>query len=410
MDYLNFFRANSKILLFAVILTLYSGFGQTFILSLYIPEIIADFQINQSLYSRIFAGATLLSGITIIFAGKIIDRISLKKFTILVITGIILANLVAGLSRNLIVLFLAIFLLRFFGQGMLSHTAMTSMGRYFLRARGKALSIAYLGFPLAEALLPIAIVSLILAFGWRETFLISAVFIFITLFPLVFFLLRNFDPKKIKEGPASSYAKTQEKTNPEHDKIWAQRDIVRTFNFYIFAPTVFIVGFTLTALFFYQTFIAAYKGWTLEWMALNITAYAIASFVFSILAGPLTDKFSARKLFPLILLPLILGLLVLIFFSHPLATPVYWFLVGVTAGINPTISNALYAETYGVKNLGSIRSIFTFVMVASTAMGPVTYSFLLDKKFTFDHIHLLLIGVILLNILFIIISLSKKRG
>lgn len=299
-------------------------------------------------------------------------------------------------------------MLRFFGQGLLSHTSMTAMGRYFNRARGKALSIAYLGFPMAEALLPIAIVLSIAWIGWRESFLLNSVFILVALFPLVFFLLRNFNPANIKEDTEGEPTHLTNQNN--QDRAWAQREIVRTSWFYIFAPTVFIVGFTLTALFFYQTYIADFKGWRTEWMALNITAYAISSFVFSILAGPLTDRFSARKLFPLILSPMVLGLLVLIFFRHPIATPVYWFLVGITAGINPTISNALYAETFGVKSLGSIRSIFTFVMVASTAAGPVTYSFMLDRGFNFNHIHWMVIAVILANIFFILLAMASKSG
>ena len=409
MNYYKFFLANRKILLFAIILTLYSGFGQTFNLSLYIPEILKEFDISQGLYSSIYAAATLCSGITIIFAGRFIDRMPIMKFTMLVITGIIAANLLAGFSMNLFMLFLAIFMLRFFGQGLLTHTSMTAMGRYFSRSRGKALSIAYLGFPLAEAAMPIAIVSLILTLGWRESFLISSAFILITLIPLVLILLRNFDSTKVVEAPETGKKKVTEK-NIADQKSWAQREIVRTLNFYIFAPTVFIVGFTLTALFFYQTFIAEFKGWSLEWMAVNITAYAVSSLVFSILAGPLIDKYSARKLFPFVLIPMIAGLLVLAVSSNTLATPAFWFLVGISAGANPTVSNALYAETYGVKSLGSIRSIFTFIMVISTAAGPVVYSALLDSGLNFNHIHLMLSAVIVLNIIYILLAFRYKKS
>ncbi|MFN2396403.1 MAG: MFS transporter [Bacteroidales bacterium] len=409
MNYYRFFLANRNILLFAIILTLYSGFGQTFNLSLYIPEIIKEFDISQSLYSSIYAAATLCSGITIIFAGKFIDRMPIMKFSMLVIAGIVAANLVAGFATNLILLFISIFMLRFFGQGLLSHTSMTAMGRYFSKSRGKALSIAYLGFPIAETVMPIAIISLILSVGWRESFLLSAAFILITLIPIVLLLLRNFNPGKIVEAPEKKRVST-----PERDialqKTWPQREIIKTLDFYTFAPTVFIVGFTLTSLFLYQTFIAEFKGWSLEWMALNITAYAISSLVFSIFAGPLIDRFSARQVFPFVLIPMILGLLVLVFFTHKLATPVFWFLVGISAGANPTISNALYAETYGVRSLGSIRSIFTFIMVISTAAGPVVYSTLLDSGLNFNNIHLMLSAVIVLNIFYILLAFRYKKS
>jgi MFS family permease len=408
MNFLQFFIANKKILLFGVLLTFFSGFGQTFLLSLYIPHIITEFKISQSLFSTIYATATMCSGLTIVFAGKLIDRKPLMKFSIIVITGIIAANIFAGLTLNLVMIFIAIFMLRFFGQGLLSHTSMTSMGRYFNHTRGKALSIAQLGYPIAEAIFPITIVSLIMAYGWRESFLISAGFMALTLLPIAWFLIRDFDKSKIKES-IPVLAKHKESARVI-DKIWSQKEIIRDLNFYTFAPTVFIVGFTLTSLFFFQTYIATVKGWTFEWMALSISAYAIASFSFSILSGALIDRFSAKTVFPFLLLPLALGLLILNYFTHPMAAMIFWFLTGITAGSNPTTGNALYAETYGVKNLGSIRSIFTFVMISSTAAGPVFYSLLLDKGFHYSQVHLLIIGAIAFNIVFVLWGFKRRRS
>jgi MFS family permease len=151
-------------------------------------------------------------------------------------------------------------------------------------------------------------------------------------------------------------------------------------------------------LFFFQTHIATAKGWTFEWMALSISAYAVASFSFSIITGMLIDKFSARTIFPFLLLPLVSGLIILNIFQHPFAAMAFWFLTGITAGANSTTGNALYAETYGVNNLGSIRSMFTFVMISSTAAGPVIYSLVLENGFHYSQMHMMIVAIITLNI------------
>ena len=353
MNYYRFFISNYRVLLFAILLAFFSGFGQTFLLSLYIPSFLKELSINHTIYSAIYSSATLFSGITIIFVGRIIDRVPIKSFAIAVIVGFAAANLVASFTFNLVVLFIAIFMLRFFGQGLLSHTAMTAMGKYFTKARGKALSIAYLGFPIAEGLFPIIIVSTIALIGWRQSFQASALSIIIILFPLTLFLLRNFKKENVKEDMAVNI-KAKDIPRIEEERIWSQKEILNKRSFYLFAPTAFLVGFILTALFFFQTFIAEYKGWTIEWMALNITAYAISSFTFSILAGPIIDRYSARKVFPFILIPMIVGLGFLSILSHPVATTLFWFFVGISAGLNPTLSNAIYAEEYGTLSLGEI--------------------------------------------------------
>ncbi len=409
MNYYQFFISNWKILLFAIVFTFFSGFGQTFLLSLYIPSFLKEFNINHTVYSTLYAAATLLSGFTIIFAGKIIDRVKLKAFAFTVVAGIVFANLFASFVFNLFTLFIAIFLLRFFGQGLLSHTSMTAMGRYFSKARGKALSVAYLGFPLAEAIFPIAIISTITVIGWRQSFQASAIAIIAVLLPLAYLLLRNFSREDVKENLSIDDGN---KLNEENlnQKIWSQKEILRTSIFYLLAPTVFITGFMLTALFFFQTFIAEYKGWSVEWMALNITAYAIFSFVFSLAAGPITDKYTARKVFPFVLLPMAVGLTFLILLSSPIATTLFWSFVGISAGLNPTVSNAIYAEEYGTLSLGGVRSLFTFVMVASTAFGPIVYSLLLDSGLTFNSIHLLIIGFIVINVIMLIFSLKGEKN
>jgi MFS family permease len=400
MILIRFFLDNKRILLFGILLTFFSGFGQTFLLSLYIPHIVKEFNISQSLFSTIYAGATMCSGLMIVFTGKYIDRKTLTTFSVFVVTGFLVAHIIAGLSMNLVMIFVAVFMLRFFGQGLLSHTSMTAMGRFFDQARGKALSIAQLGYPLAEAIFPITVVSLIMAFGWRESFLISSAVIAIILLPGVWLLLKNFDRSKIREPLSASPIIRKHRAPIE--KSWSQKEILRDRNFYTFAPTVFIVGFTLTALFFFQTHIATAKGWTFEWMALSISAYAVASFSFSIITGMLIDRFSARTIFPFLLLPLVSGLIILNIFQHPFAAMAFWFLTGITAGANSTTGNALYAETYGVNNLGSIRSMFTFVMISSTAAGPVIYSLVLENGFHYSQMHMMIVAIITLNILFVI--------
>jgi VIT1/CCC1 family predicted Fe2+/Mn2+ transporter len=82
--------------------------------------------------------------------------------------------------------------------------------------------------------------------------------------------------------------------------------------------------------------------------------------------------------------------------------------VGISAGLNPTISNAIYAEEYGTQSLGTVRSLFTFVMVGSTAAGPIVYSLLLDKGLTFTQIHYLAILIICANILTLLLLRKKK--
>ncbi len=402
MNYFQLYKANPRILSLGMMLVFFSSFGQTFVVSLYIPDFMEAFGISASGFSSLYALATLSSAATLIYVGKKIDHIPLKRFALFVVAGIFLACMLAAISWNLVVLFFGIYTLRLFGQGLLMHTAMTTMSRYFTRARGKALSIAALGFPMGEAILPVLVASSIGLFGWRETLVFSAILIGTVLIPFTVASLSRIRRERIFEGQSDAEVR-QASEQEQSQKLWKQREVFRTPWFYIFAPTVFLVGFLQTNLFFFQTFIAEEKGWSTEWMAGSITAYAASSIVMSMIAGPLIDRFSARRLFPFILLPLAGGLVVLSVGTHPLTAPLYWLLVGFTGGMNSPVTSSLYAEIFGTRSLGTVRSLFTFVMVVSTALGPVVYSFFLDRGASFNQIHYLVMGVIVLNMLFILL-------
>ncbi len=407
MNYFQLFRANPIILSFGMMLVFFSSYGQTFIVSLYIPELMATFGLSSSAFSSLYALATLMSAATLIFVGKKIDYIPLRQFVFFVLGGLVAACLILLFSWHIAVLFIGLYTIRLFGQGLMMHTSMTTMARHFSVARGKALSIAALGFPLGEALLPVLIASSITFLGWRETLAISAATVVLLVFPYSLFALNHIDQNDVKEGKPEQkniYANKPLKT----EKLWQQREVFRTKWFYLIAPTVFLIGFLQTALFFFQTFIASEKGWTNEWMAGSIVAYAGASIFMSMVTGPLIDKYSAIRLLPFMLLPLAAGVMVLSLSNHPVIAPAYWLLVGFTGGMNAPVSSSLYAEIFGTRSLGTVRSLFVFVMVVSTALGPLVYSFFIEQGFTFDHIHYGVVGVVLINMIFVLIKTPKQ--
>ena len=101
---------------------------------------------------------------------------------------------------SIIFLFLAVFLMRFSGQGLMSHTATTTISRYFTKSRGKALSIGWFGLSTAEFILPILIVYLLSITSWQNIWSFISLLILFVL-PLTSFTLiknLNFDSREKK--------------------------------------------------------------------------------------------------------------------------------------------------------------------------------------------------------------------
>lgn len=401
MIFWNFIKENKPLLIFGLLLTFFSGFGQTFLFALYVPEFTQTFDLSNTAFGSIYAGATLASAAILPFLGKLIDRYPLKHYSISVALLLAVALLVTATAPNVIVLALGVWGMRLGGQGLMTHTAVTSMGRYFDRVRGKAISFTTLGHPLGEAVLPILVALAIGAMGWRITLAGSAVVLLAVLLP---YLLKGV---RLPAAPSLNINKAGQQASH-----WTSRQILRSKAFYLIAPNVLLLSMLTTGLFFYQIALADFKGWTREWIALSFTAFALASSVSMLLAGTLVDRFSAKNLFPLYYLPFIAALLLLILFEGMWVAPAYLILTGISVGFGSTIKSAVQAEIFGTVSLGTVRSLFSTLMVISTAIGPALFGALLDGGFDFRQLLLIALAAVVLvtlQSLRIYTGFTKKR-
>jgi MFS family permease len=366
----NFIHKNFNLLFFGFLIAFSSGFGQTFFISLFSNDFRATFNLSNTEFGSIYSIATVLSAITIIWAGKLIDTINLKKYTLTIVFGMAIACLMASLAFNIFFLFLTIYFLRLFGQGLMGHTSRTTIARYFNTNRGKALAISGFGFYIGEMIYPIIIVFLILTIGWRLTWFSSSIFVFVILGLSFYFLLKN-NNFKIEKNLNN---------NTEFQQIsWRRRDVLKDTKFYIYLPLSLLMSFTVTGFLFHQVFIANIKSWTMMNLAQSFIFFAVSGLIGSIFSGLLVDKFTGRKLIPFHLIPMALILVSLLFSNHVYILYLYMAGLGFSNGFTENISNSLWAEMYGVNNLGSIKALLTFFGVLASASSPFLYGILLDQ-------------------------------
>ena len=399
----NFMKYNSSLLGFGFLMAFFSSFGQTFLLSLYLPPIESFLGLSNTELGSIYAIATIGSALTLPWLGGFFDKKDIKYYSIFVILGLFSFLLILSFSYYVIMVIIGFYGLRLFGQGLMTHTSVSSMARYFSSNRGKAIGAASLGHPAGEALLPILIALLISATGWRGALQISAISCILLIIPSALVLLYN-SKSKIK---AYNIRAQKEDTKTQNSiNIW---HVIKTKNFWIISPVIFMTGFTNTAIFFFQLKLGDVKGWSPEWVAGSISAFAIAGAVGMLGIGSFIDRFTGKRLFPFYMIPYIAGLFILVFFNQPLAYPIALGFVGLASGAGRTIKDSMIAEIYGVNIIGQIRSIFTTVMVVSTAIGPVIFGVLLDLQIGFSEIFTSVIIVMALVIINGLRRLEKEE-
>ena len=268
--------------------------------------------------------------------------------------------------------------MRFSGQGLMSHTATTTIVRYFTKSRGRALSIGWFGLSSAEFILPVFIVYLLTITAWQNIW-ISISILALILLPLAsFFLINKLD------------FDTREQADNDFDvkeiKQWKRIEVLKDYRFYIVCLNMLAMPWIATGVFVYQSFITEAKEWGSFVIAQSFMVYSILSVVTLIGSGFLIDKFTSRKLLIFMNIPLLFSTLVLFYFDNPITSFIFLGLIGISNGLANVLGSSTWAEIYGVKFIGSIKALTTALMVFSTAFGTALFGFLIDRGFSIEQI------------------------
>jgi predicted MFS family arabinose efflux permease len=304
--------------------------------------------------------------------------IQILNYSFFVVLLLFASSLFFSFINSIYFLAVGIFLMRFSGQGLMSHTSTTTISRFFERSRGKALSTIWFGLSTAEFILPVLITYFFLIYSWRTVW--QGIAILIILF-LPFVILNTIKYIKLDSREADPNPKNKKKI-----KSWRRRDVLKDYRFYIVSLNMLAMPWIATGVFVYQSFISDSKIWAVYTIPKAFMVYSITSIATLFVAGFLVDKFTGRKLILYMNLPLLFAMITLFYFNHEVFAYIFLGLIGVSNGLANILGSSTWAEIYGVKYIGSIKALTTAFMVFSTAFGTAVFGLLIDKGFTIENI------------------------
>lgn len=376
-EYIRLIRSYPRFLTYSSLHMFFSGPGQSFSFALFGPSFATAFALGAGGFGTLYSTATLVSAALMPLFGPLIDRIDLRICSVSVGLLMAVSLFTTSVAPSLPVLFAGVLLLRLTGQGLMTQIGGVSTTRFFGGQRGKALAIVGLGFSFAIALFPITLAHLIARIGWQQTLMLMAVSVMVLFLPASLALLRSSD--RFQHPPRRSVG------DSDRDAVgWTRKEVLRAPFFYFAVPIALLIPFFSTGLIIHMSKIAEHKGWSLEWVATSFIASAAMGRVASFCVGPLVDRFTARRLFPFVMLPYAFGLTTLMLSTHPYAALVWLGMAGLSFGSVTVTMPALWAEVFGVDSLGAISSVVGSAGVFATALSPALFGWLLDGGLDVD--------------------------
>ena len=250
--------------------------------------------------------------------------------------------------------------------------------QWFVKKRGRAISIAAIGGLVSSAAFPLLNVWLIDSFGWRASWLILGAIIIICFTPLAFFLIQN-KPEDIGLLPDNGDAKTQEKMQNAAGEIsWTVKEASKTKVFWLLLFCAAIPGIVNTGLTFHLVSIFSEKKLSLETAASVLSLTALIGLPVTFLTGMLLEKVKVQYMLALVFFGEIISLLLLQNAGALAMAIVFGLVWGISMGVERIVMAVVWPNYFGRKHIGSISGISMAMIVTGSALGPLPLGIAFD--------------------------------
>ena len=368
--------------------------GQSYSVAAFKEPMRLTLGISETDYSLAYAFATIVSGLSLPFVGRLVDRFGARR--VLPTIGVLLGTACLGMSQvtTLGGLYVAFSFVRSLGQGALTLVAAWLVGEWFEIRRGFATAIAGLGGSLSVMSFPLINRFLIAQFGWQTGWLVLAgmVWLILVLPGILFIRDRPEDigllPDGIDRPPKTDVPTSSTSKRTPHEKepqtIWAVRDVLRDKTFWKLLCVPATSGMVGTGLVFHQVSLLGSRGVSAGWALGLISLQAAVATLAAIGAGLLTDRYQNRFLLAIAMLLLAVATTTVLVMPFAVIAILYAVLLGLHGSILRSAGSVVWLTYYGRNHQGAIRGVAMAVMILGAAVGPLPLALAVDELGSYD--------------------------
>ena len=358
--------------------------GQSYSVAAFKRSMRDGLSISETDYSLAYGFATVLSGLSMPFVGRLLARFGARL--LLPAIGLLLGGACIGMSQtqSLGELYLTFSLVRGLGQGALTLTAMWLVGEWFERRRGLAPAMSGLGSTFSIMTFPLINRYLINTYDWQTAWGVLGVACwFVILLPSLL-LVRN-RPEDLGLKPDGFDAEAEPETAPANPLItpledsWTVAEVLRNVTFWKLLAVPATSGMVGTGLVFHQASLLGSRGVAEGWAIGLIAVQAGVGTSMSFVTGWLTDRVEARYLMSAAMICLATAITLLLVLPDPRLAVVYAVLLGLHGSVLRSTGMVVWINYYGRAHQGGIRGVAFCVMILASALGPLPLAVSFDQ-------------------------------
>jgi MFS family permease len=365
----------------AAISVFFSAPGQTFAISAFIDSYIETFDFSRTMISTLYSTATILSGTLLVFMGHAVDKFGQKNMLIITGSMLAVACFFSSFITSITMVFIAFFLLRYFGQGSLTLIPGSLVPQWFDKKRAFAISLYSVGGIVANLFLPAFNVKMIALIGWQNTWMMWGSLLLILFLPIIYIFTVN-KPEDMgllaDNMPALHESAIQDAINEMKRSSYTLKEALKTRAFWSIGLISMIAPMISTGLMFHFYSLMAEKGITKESAALIIGLVALPGLIMPFVMGIIADKLKPKMIVVMTLTSIAASIIFLMFVKSIYLAAIFMIVYGFVINVQGITLSVMWANYFGRQHLGSIRGAATIFMVIGSALGPLPFGISFD--------------------------------
>jgi len=367
-----------------------STFALASTLSIFLKPLTAELGISRGVFSLLRSGEGIIGALIAPFVGTLVDRHG-GRWLIAIGTAIVAVGyLMLGHVETFTQFALVRLTFVTFGDALMGSMVINIViAQWFLRRRGRAFAISSMGVGFAKVCMPIVAASLIVWFGWRQTWMVfGLVTLVLGVVPALLFIRRSPEemgllPDGTEEPIVSDHTRVRQNraaadATTNQDLEWTRGEAMRTRTFWLLVITFGIASVGVTGLNLHVYPYVTDLGHP-PLVAATVMSVIASMQLFSPLAwGFFAEHVDVRiaAMLRFVIQGIGLGLAML----TPSLFCLYagFFLYGIGLGGNMVLPEVLWANYFGRRSLGKVRGLGLLISQVMAAAGPPFFGFLFD--------------------------------
>ena len=375
------------------------------VLTLFVIPMSEDFGWNRVEVAGATSLGSVLGATLAPFSGQIVDRFGARA--ILVLGGLIVALgcMYLSMTQTLFGFYCAFTMIRIADQGLIQIGATASVGKWFLRHRGRSVGLVFFGASGGVIVLAPVVQFIIANWDWRTAWaVLSGVMLCVGVIPSAALIRRRPEDMGLTIDSGPSHAETASRPDIRHSRPLSE--VIATPTFWLILMTLFIASVGTSGVALHLVPHLTQQGLTPAAAVGAISVMSFAGAAAAALSGIVAERVAAKTILVFVYMLGAVSMWTLI--NADTLPEAYLFSViqgALSVGAN-TLAPLMWASYYGRRTLGGILGMSRAAQVFGFSVGPLFSAVVFERTGSYRGAF---ISLALMAIVASLLLLSTRR-